>query len=46
MKKEGLFHGEYVNWNLPPFLIQKTKLRLPKLDIVSKQDTKFMNYFE
>ena len=38
MKKEGLLCGEYGNQDLPPFLIRKTKLRLPKLGVVSKQE--------
>jgi hypothetical protein len=45
MKKEGLHRGEYGNQDLPPFLIRKTKLRLPKLGVVSKQDAEFINYF-
>jgi hypothetical protein len=42
MKKEGLLHGEYGNQDLPPFLIRKTKFKLPKLDAVSKQDAEFI----
>ena len=46
MKKDGLLRGEYSNQDLPPFLIRRTKVRLPKLDGVSKQDAEFINYFE
>ena len=46
MKKDGLLRGEFSNRDLPPFLIRKTKIRLPKLDGVSKQDAEFINYFE
>ncbi len=35
MKKESLIHEEYGNQHLPPFLIHKTKVRLPKLNVVS-----------
>ncbi len=46
MKKNVQLHSKYSNQDLPPFLIRKTKFWLLKLNGVSKQDTKFINYFE
>ncbi len=46
MNKGGILRGEYMNRDPPPFLIRKTKLKLPKLDVISKQDADFINYFE
>ncbi len=42
MRKDGQLCGEYSNLELPPFLVRKTKVRLPKLDGVSKQDAEFL----
>ncbi len=46
MKKDGQLCNEYSNCKIPPFFIPKTKMRLPKMDMVSKQDMEFVNYFE
>ncbi len=47
INKDGILCGEYMNGEPFPFLIRKTNLKLPKLDVISKQDTDhFINYFE
>jgi hypothetical protein len=46
MQSDGLLWGEFANRGLPPFLIRKTKLRIPKLGKISTNDAEFINYFE
>ena len=46
MKKDSQLYGKFSNQELPPFLVRKTKVFLPKLDGVSKEDSEFTNYFE
>ncbi len=46
MQSDGLLRGEFANRGPPPFLIRKTKLRVPKLDKISTNDAEFINYFE
>ena len=46
MKKDELLHSKYSNQELPPFLIRTTKIQLPKMNGISKQDAEFINYFE
>ena len=46
MQSDGLLRGEFANRGPPPFLIRKTKLRVPKLGKISTNDAEFINYFE
>ena len=42
----GSLSAEFASREVPPFIIRKTKVRVPKLDKLGTEDAKFINYFE
>jgi hypothetical protein len=44
--KGGSLSAEFVSREVPPFMIWKTKVRVPKLNKLGAEDAEFINYFE
>ena len=44
--KGGSLSAEFASQEVPPFMIRKTKVRVPKLDKLGAEDAEFINYFE
>jgi hypothetical protein len=42
----GSLSAEFASREVPPFMIRKTKVRVPKLDKLGVEDADFINYFE
>jgi hypothetical protein len=42
----GSLSAEFASREVPPFMIGKTKVQVPKLDKLGAEDADFINYFE
>ena len=43
--KGGSLNAEFASREVPPFMIRKTKVRIPKLDKLGAEDAEFINYW-